>query len=121
MMRDVDAMIDEALGREESELLRRIGGEPNILERALGLFGAGTGWMVALMMALQSILFLGGLWAAWNFFEAAEPAVQLRWGLPSAVLLLMALMVKLAVAPAIYHNRLMLELKRIELQIARRS
>lgn len=120
-MRDVNAMIDEALGREESELLRRIGGEPNIMERALGLFGAGTGWMVALMMVLQSILFLAGLWAGWNFFEAAEPVAQLRWGLPATVLLLMSLMVKLSVAPTIYQNRLMLELKRIELQLARRG
>ena len=120
-MRDVDAMIDEALGREESELLRRIGGEPNIVERALGMFGAGVGWMVAVMMAMQIALFIAGLWAAWHFFEAGDPVTQLRWGLPAAVLVLMALMVKLAVAPAIHHNRLMLELKRIELQLARRG
>lgn len=44
---------------------------------------------------------------------------QLRWGLPAAVLLLGATMVKLAVAPALFHNRVMRELKRIELQIAR--
>jgi len=55
----------------------------------------------------------------WHFFEASEPVAQLRWGLPAAVLLLMSLIIKLAVAPAIHHNRLMRELKRIELQIAR--
>jgi hypothetical protein len=119
MMRDLDAMIDEALGAEESELLRRIGGEPNILERALGMFGAGVGWMVALMMVIQAILFLAGVWAAWMFFEASDPVSQLRWGLPAAVLMLMALIIKTAVAPAIHHNRLMRELKRIELQMAR--
>jgi membrane protein YdbS with pleckstrin-like domain len=112
-------MIDEALGQEESELLRRIGGEPNLAERALGLFGAGVGWPVALMMLLQTAMFIAGVWAAWNFFQAAEPFTQLRWGLPAAVLLLMSLIVKLAVVPAIHHNRIMRELKRIELQIAR--
>jgi hypothetical protein len=53
------------------------------------------------------------------FFEATDPVVQLRWGLPAAVLLLASLAVKLAVAPAIHANRIMRELKRLELQIAR--
>lgn len=120
-MRDLDEMIDEALGAEESELLKRIGGEPNILERALGMFGAGVEWMAALMMVIQTLLFIAGAWAAWIFFEAANPVDQLRWGLPAAVLLLMSLMIKLSVAPAIHHNRIMRELKRIELQMARAS
>jgi hypothetical protein len=120
-MRDLDKMIDEALGEEESELLRRIGGDPNILERALGMFGGGVQWMAGLMMVIQTLLFIAGVWAAWTFFDADDPVTQLRWGLPAAVLLLMALMIKLAVAPAIHHDRIMRELKRIELQIARSS
>lgn len=119
MTRDLDRMIDEALGEEESELLRRISGEPNILERALGMFGAGIEWMAAAMMVIQTLLFIAGIWAAWMFFGAGDPVTQLRWGLPAAVLLLMSLMIKLAVAPAIHHNRLMREIKRIELQLAR--
>ena len=118
-MRDLERMIDEALGREESELLRRIGGEPGFFERALGMFGAGVGWMVAFMMFGQAMLFLAGAWAAWGFFEAGDPVTQLRWGLPAAVLLLASLAVKLAVAPAIHANRIMHELKRIELQVVR--
>ena len=118
-MRDLDEMIDEALIEEESELLRQIGEEPGFFERALGMFGAGVKWMVALMMVIQTLLFIAGVWAAWNFFQAVEPVMQLRWGLPAAVLLLMSLAIKLAVAPAIHTNRLMRELKRVELQLAR--
>ena len=120
-MRDLDRMIDEALGEEESELLRRIGEPPGFLERALGLFGAGVKWMVMLMMVIQTLLFFAGLWATWNFFEAVDPVTQLRWGLPAAVLMLMALAIKLSVAPSIHANRIMCELKRIELQIARKN
>lgn len=118
-MRDLDRMIDEALGHEESELLRKVSGEPNLAERAMGLFGPGAGWMVAVMMVAQTALFVAGVWAGWNFFQASEPVAQLRWGLPSAVLVLMSLIIKMAVAPAIYHNQVMRELKRVELQIAR--
>ena len=118
-MRDLDKMIEDALGEEESEVLRRIGGEPGFIERAMGMFGAGLEWTVRYMVFGQAVIFIAGVWAAWNFFEAGDPVTQLRWGLPAAVLLLGATMVKLAVAPALFHNRVMLELKRIELQIAR--
>ncbi len=117
-MRDLDRMIDEALGEEERELLRRIGEEPGLIERALGMFGGGVGWMVMLMMVVQTLLFVAGLWAAWHFFEAADPVTQLRWGLPAAVLMLMALAIKLSVAPALHANRIILELKRLQLQLA---
>ena len=118
-MRDLDRLIEEALGEEESALLRRIGEPPGFLERALGLFGAGVKWMVVLMMVIQTLLFIAGLWAAWMFFEATDPVTQLRWGLPSAVLMLMALAIKLSVAPSIHATRIMCELKRLELQVAR--
>lgn len=118
-MQDIDRLIDEALGEEEGELLRRIGGKPNIVEYALGGFGAGVEWLVWLMMFVQTALFVAGVWGAWEFFQATDPVNQLRWGLPAAVVLLMALVIKGAVPPVVYHHRLMRELKRIELQLAR--
>ena len=120
-MRDLDKMIEDALGDEESEVLRRIGGDAGFVERAMGMFGAGMEWMVRFMLFGQAILFFAGVWAAWNFFQAGEPVLQLRWGLPAAVLLLGSLAVKLAVGPPIFHNRVMRELKRIVLQIAHAS
>lgn len=118
-MNDIDRMIDEALGQEEGDLLRRLEGKPDLVEYALEGFGAGIGWLVRLMMVVQAALFVTGLWTAWEFFQATDPATQLRWGLPAAVALLMALIIKGSVAPMVYHNRVMRELKRIELQLAR--
>jgi hypothetical protein len=118
MMRDLDRMIDEALGAEESELLRSIE-EPGYIQQALGVFSGRTGWVNAVLMIFQGIAFIAGAWAAWNFFQMDEPVAQLRWGLPAAVLLLLAAIVKMAVLPRIETNRVILELKRIELQIAR--
>jgi len=118
MMRDVDQLIDEALDAEERELLRSIGDEPGFVERMLGMTGPEIVWMIWVMMIFQTVMFVAGLYAAWMFFEAGDPVTQLRWGLPAAVLLLMALLVKLAVPPAIQTKRLMRELKRIEVQIA---
>jgi len=119
MMRDVDHMIDEALNAEERDLLRSIGEEPGFFSQALGIFGGPTGWVNAVMIAAQTLLFLAGAWAAWGFFEANEPFSQLRWGIPAAVLLIIATIMKMALLPRMESNRLMRELKRIELQLAR--
>jgi len=118
-MRDIDAMIDEALDAEERDLLNRIGEEPGWLSQIFGIFGGRMGWMNVVLVIAQSVAFVAGVWAAWSFFLAGDALTALRWGLPAAVLLLMSAMIKLAMWPAVHTNRLLLELKRIELQLAR--
>lgn len=118
-MRDLDMMIDEALDAEERDLLRRIGEEPGYIKQALGIFSGRTGWVSALLMIVQAVLFVAGAWAAWRFFAAGDPLTAVRWGLPAAVLLLMSLIIKMGLWPTIQANRVLRELKLIELQIAR--
>jgi len=118
-MRDIDAMIDEALGDEERELLRSIGEEPGFFRQAWGLFAGPIGWVNGVMMAAQAVTFVAGIWAGWHFFAARDALNAIHWGLPAAVLVLVSLMIKLSVWPQMEANRLMRELKRIELQIAR--
>ncbi len=119
-MRDLDSLVEAELSREERELLARIGEEPGFFGQALGLFGGRLGWVNALMMVIQAAIFVAGAYAAWRFFGETEPASQLRWGLPASVLLIASLMIKMAMWPEIHSNRLMRELKRIELQLAAR-
>lgn len=117
-MRDLDSLVEAELSREERELLSRIGEEPGFFGQALGLFGGRLGWVNMIMVAAQTLTFVAGAYAAWMFFEAADPVTQLRWGLPSAVLLILSTMIKMALLPEVHANRLMRELKRIELQLA---
>ena len=116
-MQDIDRMIDEALDEEERRLLRSIE-EPGFFGEALSIFKGRTGWVNGVMMVAQAVLFVAGAIAAWRFFEAADPVTQLRWGLPAAVLLILATIIKMALVPRMETNRLIRELKRIELQIA---
>jgi hypothetical protein len=118
-MNDIDRLIDEALDDEERALLHAIGDEPGYMAQIMGIFGGRLGWVSALLMAAQGVAFVAGAWAAWRFFTADQPLDALRWGLPAAVLLLMSLMIKLALWPHVHANRLLRELKRIELQLAR--
>lgn len=120
-MRDLDKLIDEALDAEERDLLRSIGDEPGFFGQAFGIFRGPAAWVNVLLMAVQGLLFVAGVWAAWNFFQAGDALTAARWGMPAAVLLLTALIIKMAMWPTIQANRVIRELKRLELQIARAS
>ena len=117
-MRDIDNMIEEALGQEEREILRRMGGEPGFFAQAFGVFRGPTGWVNVVMMVAQAAIFIVGVWAAWHFFLAADPVSQLRWGLPAATLLILATILKMALLPRMETNLVIRELKRLELQLA---
>lgn len=116
---DLDRMIDEALSAEESELMRQIGEEPNYVTQAFGIFSGRLGWVHTVMMIAQTVLFVIGVWLAWRFFNTNDPMEAIHLGFPSAVLIIMGGMMKLSLWPSIQTNRVLREMKRLELQIAR--
>ncbi len=115
----LDEMIDAALNAEERELLHQLGDEPGYFTQAFGLFGGKLGWVTWLMMTAQILMFAAAVYLAVQFFRAEEPLEALKWGLPSAVLLIQALLIKLTLWPSLQANRVIREVKRLELQIAR--
>ena len=117
-MQDIDRMIEEALDGEEQALFRETAREPGFFAQAFGLLGGPNGWVNVVMVVVQAALFVGGLWAGWRFFEAETALSALHWGLPAAVLVLMSLIIKLGMMPELQANRLMRELKRLQLQTA---
>ncbi len=116
-MRDIDQTIDQALAAEERDLLRRIGDDPGHIEQTLSLLSGRTGWVSGVIMAVQALAFLAAIWTGWQFFTAEDALSAVRWGLPSAVLFLIALMLKLALWPVMHFNRLHLAIKRLELLV----
>ena len=117
-MQDIDRMIEEALDGEEQALFRETAREPGFFAQAFGLLGGPNGWVNVVMVVVQAALFVAGLWAVWRFFEAETALSALHWGLPAAVLVLMSLIIKLGMMPELQANRLMRELKRLQLQTA---
>ena len=120
-MSQVDRMIAQALSSEEDELLKTFGDEPGYFDQLRGVFGGRTGWVNAVMIAANTVAFVVAVWLAWHFFAARTPLEALRWGLPAAVLMVMSLQMKLAVWPSLQANRVIRELKLIELQLLRRD
>ncbi len=116
---DLDRMIDEALNVEERELLGAIGEEPGYFQQVWGVFGGPIGWISWLLMAAQLIMFIAAMWMAVRFFGATDTLEALRWGIPSATLLILATLTKLTMWPTLQANRVIREVKRLELQMAR--
>ena len=116
-MRNVDEILADAMREEERDLLARLP-EPGLFGSALGLFGGRLGWVNVVLMIVQSVAFVAGAWAAWRFFQADVPYEQLRWGLPAGTLLLMSALLKTMMWPAVHADRVIREVKRLELRLA---
>jgi hypothetical protein len=119
-MNQLDKMIEAALSEEDRQLLARAGREPGYFTQVGGLLSGPLGWVNLLMMIVQAAFFFAGVWCAWNFFQAAEPLEAMRWGFPASVLLLTGALLKIATLwPSLQANRIIREVKRVELQLAR--
>ena len=110
--------IEAAIIAEEKALLAAIREEPGFIRQATSLFAGPAGWVGILLTVVQAVLFVAGVWAGWHFFQAGETLEALRWGLPSAVALLMALIIKLSLVPQMQANRVIREIRRLEVVLA---
>jgi len=117
----LDQAIETALAREDRELLERISGDAGHIEQSLLLFRGRTAWVNGVVFVSQAVLFAGGIWSGWNFFQAETALSALHWGLPSAVLLIMSLMLKLALWPVMQSNRVLVAIKRLEVMFAQNA
>lgn len=118
-MSDIDRLINETLDHEDAELRRALGEDPGFIASAFGMMRGPGAWPRQIMFAAQSVMFFVSVWFAWEFFQAESVLEALRWGLPSAVLMLGALVVKTSMAAFLTEHRLLMEIRRLELRIER--
>jgi len=110
-----DDKLHAALSAEDEALLKEIGDEPGYFEQAFAMLDGKTAWVTWLILTVQGVMFIAGVWMAWNFFEANQVVTQLRWGLPSVTLLLLSAILKTSLMPVMQSNRILREIRRIEL------
>ncbi|KPP80447.1 MAG: putative membrane protein [Oceanicaulis sp. HLUCCA04] len=118
-MSDVDRLIEQALDDEDRVLREALGREPGFVASALGLLKGPRAWARWVMFVSQTIMFVAGVWLAWEFFQAEDVLEALRYGLPSTVLMLGSLVMKTGMTPFMTENRLVTEIRRLELRIER--
>jgi len=119
MMTKLDDMIKDALGEQDHQILKDTE-ELGYFALGFNQFTGKLGWISWVVMLTQSIMFFVGVWCAWHFFNATEVLMALKWGLPAVVLMLAATSLKLSLMPQMQADRVLRELKRVELLIASR-
>lgn len=113
-------MIEQALTKEDEQLLASTR-ELGYFDLGLSQFTGKLGWVTWVIMALQITMFALAAWCGYRFFQATDALAALKWGLPCAVLAIMALQVKLSLVPQMQADRIIREVKRVELMLAARQ
>jgi hypothetical protein len=114
-MNNIDQKIQAALRRESNR--DELAGEPNIAEEVLNAFRGRHRGLSALIIGIQIAAFIGFVIAGVRFYSAPELAVQLRWGGLAFVLFLMIGLVKIWFWLEMHSNRILREVKRVELRL----
>ncbi len=119
-MSKLDQLIEEVLSDQDKEMLRET--------RELGWFALGAsqfsgklGWVSWVLMITQTALFVAAVWTGWHFFTASDVLTAIKWGLPSATLMIVATILKTTMMPQMQADRILRELKRVELMIAQKN
>ena len=116
-MDKLDRMIAEALREEDRALMEGLE-EPGFLPLFFSTLQGRQGWIVWVLMVVQTAMFLGAVWAGWQFYAATEMLAALKWGLSAAVLMVLATQIKMmTLFPQMQANRILLALRRVELMI----
>ena len=70
---------------------------------------------------VQTVMFVAGAWCTVKFFQTTDVLLALKWGLSASVLWLMATQLKLSLTPQMQADRVIREIKRVELMLAARE
>ncbi len=118
-MNDIDQKIQEALRAETAGAA--LAGEPNLAEEVITTFRGRRRWISAGAVLLNLMFLAGAVWATVHFLTAESTATQIRWGALAFVFLLVVMYIKLWFWLEMHTNRMLRELKRVELLLVTRQ
>jgi len=115
----LDRMIEEALDAEDRDLMKTYGQEEGYFTQALSMFRGKLGWVMWLAYLMNIIGAGVAIWAGWHLFQTTDPVMAIRWGVGALAAFNLGLFFKGVMGTHGETQRMMRELKRIELQIVR--
>ena len=107
-------MIEAALSGQDQRILSETE-ELGCFALGFSQFRGKLGWVTWVIMSVQITLFAISIWCAIRFFGSTEPLEAIKWGIPGGVLMLMATLMKLSLWPQMQADRVIREVKRLEL------
>ena len=116
-MKNIDQRIQEALATEGAAANLA---EPNLAEEVITAFRGRHRWLSAWMFVANLAFFALAVWAGVRFYQAGTVPEQLQWGALALLLTLGVCMMKLWFWLEMQSNRVLRELKRVELLLVSR-
>ena len=117
-MDDLDRKIEAALSAEDRDLLAKFG-EQGVLGQWLGVYDGAVRGIAVFATVVTFALFFAAVYCGWRSFGASEAIDAARWGAGALLLMAMVGYLKLWFWLRMESNRVLREIKRLELQIAR--
>ncbi len=117
-MTDLDRQIEEALDAEDRNLFDQLG-EQGLFSQWFSVYRGKQGWIATISTIAMLALFGGAVYAGWNFLHSASGVEAAQWGAVTWFLMTMVAFMKVWFWMRMETNRVLREVKRVELQLAR--
>ncbi|GAB4527919.1 MAG: hypothetical protein Kow00133_16810 [Amphiplicatus sp.] len=117
-MTDIDRMIEEALEEEDRALLEKFN-EQSLLAQGLSVYRGRQAWVAALATVIVFTMFGTAIYSAIQFIRSEDALAALRWGGATLLFVIMVAIMKVWFWLRMEANRILREVKRVELQLAR--
>lgn len=116
---NLDKAIYQSLSQEEQDFLARLNEEPKYTEQALGIYKGSLGFINWFTTVVQFLLIIVAIYAIIRFFRVSpDVAYMLKWGGLTAFSIGGIWVSKIWFGLHLQTNRVLRELKKLELQIA---
>lgn len=116
-MDKIDELIGRALTDEDRKLLADPT-EPGYLTQAFGLFRGPQSAIVWLLNIVAGAAFVAAMYAAWRMFESHDALLAVKYGVGAMFLFQVTSLCKGFMGNRLESNRVLREVKRIELQVS---
>ncbi|MCX7554532.1 hypothetical protein OS175_11630 [Marinicella sp. S1101] len=117
---NIDEQIKQALEEEINEIRHDHQViDANPFKQMKASFKGEMGWMYLLVMAFTTLFALGAFYCVYEFYHAQELKPLLAWAVGIIVLTLLTQISKMWYWSEMGHNRVIREVKVLELQVAR--
>jgi len=117
-MDDLDRKIEEALSEEDRTMLNEFG-EQGVFALWFSVYRGPHAWIVSIMTIVSVIMAAGMFYALWKLIEVGGGPGAVEWGAAALLLMLMVSFIKIWFWIRMESNRVIREIKRLELQLAR--
>jgi hypothetical protein len=114
-MNDIDSKIRAALQSDSPNE------DANLAEEVINVFRGRNRWMHAIVVVVSLVFLAAGVWASFRFYHAEVVREQLLWGGLALVALLAISFMKVWFWLEMHTNRILREVKRVELLFVARA